>query len=278
MRKCLHLLLILTLVACGHKNEVKKVAIDFFAAVKSGNTADMEKLYPKISSLQNYRKSDTIQIEKIESLDDNNYSVSLQNSYTNGFGKNSKTNITLFLTPKDPKDISKGYIIYDSRGICDLSDDDIGFAKPAYEYAKRTGLLKGKNPTDQQSQNIIALAILYMTPKVGEFKEYLRNNFTVSRWSWESDYFGISASGQGIVKNNTPYTIPNTKYIVTFKTANGREITQEEGLVSSDDIRPYSSLSFSFFSPYVGNAKKANIRLEFDEEFVEETIARGYYK
>lgn len=36
--------------------------------------------------------------------------------------------------------------------------------------------------------------------------------------------------------------------------------------------------SFSFYTSYVGNASRARIRLEFDDEFILETVAKGEYE
>lgn len=263
----------LLLASCSHSGEVKEVTQDFFRAVKNGKESEMAKIYPNVSKLENYMKSDTISIKNVESLDNDKYSVELVNKFTNGFGKTTETEITVYLKPKNAEKLSEGFVIYDSKGLCDLSDESV------YKYAKKTGIIKSDDLTDQQNASKLATASAKLFTKALEFKSYLEDNVVVGKnWSWETNDYSWSASGRGVVKNNTPYSIPKLKYIVTFKTRSGEEVTQEDGYVSYDDIRPYGSESFSFYSSYVGHASTANIRLEFDEEFILETVASGEYK
>lgn len=149
-----------------------------------------------------------------------------------------------------------------------MSDDFI------YKFAKRKGYIKGDSITDQQISNSIKDASTELMRLTLKFHTYLLTNVKVSDWSWESSDYSSSASGSGVVKNNTKYSIPNLKYIVTYK-RNGEEIAQDDGRVSYDDVRPYGMKSFSFYTSYVGNANKASIRLDFDSEFMIKTVANG---
>ena len=74
------------------------------------------------------------------------------------------------------------------------------------------------------------------------------------------------------------YAIPDVKYVVTYMKRDGTEVTQDGGRVTYDEIRPYGMESFSFYTSYVGNASRARIRLEFDDEFILETVAKGEYE
>lgn len=107
---------------------------------------------------------------------------------------------------------------------------------------------------------------------------YLTENVTIANWNWETSDYSYSASGRGVVRNNTQYTIPNVKYVVTYLKGNGTEVTQDDGYVTYDEIRPYGMKSFSFYTSYVGDASRAKIRLEFDNDFILKTVANGDYE
>lgn len=52
----------------------------------------------------------------------------------------------------------------------------------------------------------------------------------------------------------------------------------DDGYVTYDEIRPYGMKSFSFYTSYVGDASRAKIRLEFDNDFILKTVANGDYE
>ena len=271
--KCLFLIIAVTLCSsCGHKKEAKEVTQNFFRAIKNDKEEDMSKYYPNVSELQNYYKSDTIIIKEVTSLEDDKYSVQLTNKFTNGFGKTTESEIVVYAKPKNADKLSEGYIIYDTKGLCNLSDDAV------YKYAKRKGVIKGFDLTDQQVAKKVKEATTTLITDVFKFKAYLMDNVKVANWNWETSDYSYSASGRGVVKNNTGFSIPKLKYIVTYKLSNGTEVTQDDGYVAYDDIRPYGSESFSFYTSYVGNASKASIDLVFDEDFLIETVANGNFE
>ena len=262
----------LILCSCGYKKQAKEVTKDFFSAIKNEKEEKMAELYPDVGNLQNYYKSDTIIFKEVIDLGDNKYSVSVTNKFTNGFGKSTESQIVIFTKPKDDKKPGDGYEIYDSKGLCDLSDDAI------YKFAKRKGYLSGDTLTDQKVAKKVSEASKELISTALKFATYLRENVTVSDWNWETNDYSYSASGRGVVKNNTKYAIPDVKYVVTYMQRDGTEITQDGGRVTYDEIRPYGMESFSFYTSYVGNASRARIRLEFDDEFILETVAKGEYE
>lgn len=273
MKKFIVLFCLMTmLVSCGYKKQATEVTQNFFSAIKNDKEEKMAELYPEVSNLQNYYKSDTIMIKEVKELDEKRYSVSLTNKFTNGFGKSTESEIIIYAKPKDDKKPGEGYIIYDSKGLSDLSDD------PIYKYAKRKGIISGDSLTDQQitkkykeaSKSLVAVAL--------KFHLYLQENVTVSNWDWETSDYSDSASGRGVVKNNTKYAIPDLKYVVTYLRRDGTEVTQDNGHVAYGEIRPYGMESFSFYTSYVGNATRARIKLEFDDEFILETVAKGEFE
>lgn len=256
------------LVSCGYKNEAKEVTRYFFSAIKNDKEEKMKELYPEVGNLQNYYKSDTIIVKEVKELEEKKYSVSIENKFTNGFGKSTESKITIYTKPKNKEKPSDGYIIYDSKGLCDLSDELI------YKFAKRKGYVKEDSITDQQIANSVKEASKELMRLTLKFNAYLLTNVEITDWSWKTSDYSYSASGSGVVKNNTKYNIPNLKYIVTYK-RNGEEIAQDDGRVSYDEVRPYGMKSFSFYTSYVGNANKASIRLDFDSEFMIKTVANG---
>lgn len=260
------------LVSCGYKKEAKEVTQDFFSAIKNNKEEKMVELYPEVGNLQNYYKSDTIIVKEVKELEDKKYSVALTNKFTNGFGKNTESDIIIYTKPKDDKKPSDGYVIYDSKGLCNLSDD------PIYMFAKRKGYIQGDTLTDQQISKKYSEASTAIISLSLKFYTYLTENVTIANWNWETSDYSYSASGRGVVRNNTQYTIPNVKYVVTYLKGNGTEVTQDDGYVTYDEIRPYGMKSFSFYTSYVGDASRAKIRLEFDNDFILKTVADGEFE
>lgn len=260
------------LVSCGYKKEAKEVTQDFFSAIKNEKEEKMVELYPAVGNLQNYYKSDTIILKDVTELEDKKYSVALINKFTNGFGKSTESQIVLYTKPKDDKNPSDGYVIYDSKGLCNLSDD------PIYKFAKRKGYIQGNSLTDQQISKKCSEASSALITLSLKFYKYLTENVTVENWNWETNDYSYSASGSGVVKNKTQYTIPNVKYVVTYLKGNGTEVTQDDGYVTYDEIRPYGMESFSFYTSYVGDASRAKIKLEFDNDFILKTVANGEFE
>lgn len=232
----------------------------------------MAELYPEVDNLQNYYKSDTITIKEIVDLGDNKYSVSVTNEYTNGFGKRSESQIVLYTQPKDPKKPRSGYEIYDSKGLSDLSDYAV------YKFAKHKGYLNEDGLTDQEVAETVVGAQEELVSTAKKFNGYLHDHVLLTEWSWENNSFTHSASGRGVIKNNTPYAIPDMTYVITYMKRDGTEVTQDSGKISYDEIRPHGMESFTFYTSYVGTASRAKIELQFDPDFLLQTVANGEFE
>lgn len=267
-------IIILSLVIKSQKTKSDVIAVtqSFFDAVKASDNSAMCKYYPNFYNINSYAKSDAIVIKEYEALDDDKYKVTLTNKYTNGFGKLSERDMTVYLkeNPDAKNDIK--YIIYDSRNVFMEDDDD-----PIYKYAKTHGKITGTNNTDQTIASILSSTRFEVIEAVTSYKHYLENNCVIKTWSWESSYFGDSASGRAIVKNNSPYSIRKLKYKIAYKTNSGTVITEDDGYVSYDAIPAYGSYSFTFYTSYVGNASKASLELVFDEEELISDVCDGTY-
>ena len=229
----------------------------------------MKKLYPNFENIGTYYKSDNILVKETKLLEDNKVSVTVENSFTNGFGKKFNQTITLFLEPDENN--NEIYKIYDSKGVAGYEEKDV------YIFATKTGIIaKNENLTDQEIANKLKIASnMFVLYGIKIFSE-LRSNVTVTSWSWESGY-GDSASGKGIVKNNSGFNLPNLKYIITYYDRNGNQITTDDGYVTYDKLPAGSSKSFTFYTSYVGNASRAKISLDFDTEMIDKYVASKDY-
>lgn len=83
-------------------------------------------------------------------------------------------------------------------------------------FAKRKGYIQGDTLTDQQISKKYSEASTAIISLSLKFYTYLTENVTIANWNWETSDYSYSASGRGVVRNNTQYTIPNVKYVVTY--------------------------------------------------------------
>lgn len=265
------LFLALILSSCGKDQKLidsENATLTFFKSVKEGNEDLMKKTYPNISTFDSYYKSDSIKIKESKFVNDSLISVSVTNYFTNGFGKKSTKDIELYLLPDSLKTYTK---IIDSKGMTDHNENEL------YSFAVKTGCIKKTDTTDVQINEKYLDAYLlsrsYTVDKLIDFMTEVR----VVDWSWESGYGG-SASGKGIVKNNSTFDIPKVKYKVTYKDRSGNEITSDDGYVTYDVLRAGSSESFTFYTSYVSSrASKASISLDFDEDMIKKYVLEADY-
>lgn len=273
MRKSYVTILILSILlsSCGKDQKLvdsEQTVLSFFKSIKEGNEDSMKKYYPNISTFDSYFKSDSIKIKESSFVNDSLISVSTTNYFTNGFGKQTTNEIELYLLPDSLGVYSQ---IFDSKGLTDHTENEL------YHFAVNTGCIKKTDTTDVQKNTKYLDAYLlqyqYTLDKLLDFK----TDVSVVDWSWKTGYGG-SASGKGIVKNNTTFDIPKVKYEITYKDRNGNEITTDDGYVTYDVLRSGSSESFTFYTSYVGSrASKASISLEFDEDMIREYVLNANY-
>ncbi|MDQ2178406.1 hypothetical protein [Marinifilum sp. D714] len=263
-------LITLTFISCGKNEKLiqsEETVNNFFSSVNKENAELMKKYYPGISTFDSYFKSDSILIRKSDFLNDSTINISVTNFFTNGFGKKNNNEIELFLTP----DSLGNYLsILDSKGMTNHNENEI------YQFARNTGCLLESDTTDiQMNRKFINAQLLAYQYTIENLLDFTKN-VNVVDWSWESGY-GNSASGKGIVRNNTTFNIPNVKYEIKYKDRYGNVITSDDGYVTHDMLRAGESKSFTFYSSYVGNASRASISLEFDEEMISEYVLDNEY-
>lgn len=265
------LILAVSILSCtGKRKELaENVTKEFFSAIKNDNSAKLEELYPDFGNIGTYYKSDEVFITETKALEDKKVSVTVDNSFTNGFGKKFNQTITLLLKPEENnKDI---YKIYDSKGLTGYEEED------EYIFAVKTGVIdKNEQLTDQEIAERLKIADKMMFKYILETYIELKSDIKVSSWSWESGYGG-SASGKGIVKNNSTYDIPKLKYEITYYDRHDNQITTDDGYVTYDKLSAGASKSFTFYTSYVGDANSARISLDFDTEMIQKYVTSKSY-
>jgi hypothetical protein len=244
------------------KKEAEEKAMDFFTDLKNGDVKKMTTLYRGFGAFESYYKSDSISvnstIEKNKTL-----TVSIHSRFTNGYGKMNEKDISLIFR----KDSTGQLKIVDSKGLSEFDEKD------DYVFGVNTGCVnKNVDTTDQQILKSLKKSKSVMLDKAVAVYLELKSQIRIINWSWESGYSG-SASGRGIVKNNSTFSVPNLKYKITYKNSKGEEVTNDDGYVDYDVIEAEESKSFTFYTSYVGNATRASIELIFDENLIYKYLA-----
>lgn len=263
MRKIKYLIIgffLIHITSCFSKKtkESEKTVMDFFEVYNDGNIDLMLKKYDGIKLFDSYYKSDSIQLLTSKKIDDSIVTVKVKNFFTNGFGKKSIKEILFYVSQDSIGEFSR---IIDSKGLTDHSEHKF------FDFAKKVGSLKKEDSTDTMKNTKLKKAeILFLNLK-NETLIHFFKNVIVLDWSWKSGYSG-SASGKGIVKNNTSYDIPNVKYLIKYLNEKGNVITTDDGYVSYDKINSGEAKTFTFYTSYIGVASRARINLEFDDESI----------
>ncbi len=245
------------------KKESEIKAREFFAALKSGDEKMLTMLYSGFSKFDTYYKSDSVSVSN-SSAKNNVIAVSVHNRFTNGFGKLTEKDISLIFQ----KDSSGKLKIIDSKGLSDFTD------KNEYIFGINTGCIrKESDTTDQQILKALEKTKVVMLDKALNVYMELKTQLRIVNWDWESGYGG-SGSGKGIVRNGSTFSVPKLKYKVIYKTSSGDPVTSDEGYITYDAIDAGESKSFTFYTSYIGNATRATIDLDFDEDLIYNYLAK----
>lgn len=245
------------------KRESEIKAKEFFAALKSGDEKRLTILYSGFSKFDAYYKSDSVSVSN-SSEKNNVIAVSVHNRFTNGFGKLTEKDISLIFQ----KDSSGKLKIIDSKGLSDFAD------KNEYIFGINTGCIrKESDTTDQQILKALEKTKVVMLDKALNVYMELKTQLRIVNWDWESGYGG-SGSGKGIVRNGSTFSVPKLKYKVTYKTSSGDLVTSDEGYITYDAIDAGESKSFTFYTSYIGNATRATIDLDFEEDLIYNYLAK----
>lgn len=244
------------------KKEAEVKAREFFSVLKEGDEKKLVALYPGFKEFDTYYKSDSARINSTSEVN-GLITVSVHNRFTNAYGKVTEKDIVLIFK----KDSAGSLKMIDSKGLSSFDDKD------EYIFGINTGCInEGSDTTDLQILKAIKKSNVLMLEKALDIYWELKDQIKVVTWSWESGYGG-SASGKGIVRNGSTFSVPKLKYKITYKTSSGDPTTSDEGYISYDDVDAGESKSFTFFTSYVGNATKASVDLTFDEELIYKYLA-----
>ena len=246
------------------RHDATMASKEFFSAIKSGDTERATALYAGFAELPSYFKSDSISVREVLVMDTLVVSK-VRNYFTNLAGKKSERDIDLYFAREKDKPL----VLVDSKGLSDFKEND------DYQFAVSTGCIDTRADTlDQRVCAQLKMANDLLVAKAVDLWLELSAGCVMDTWSWESGYRG-SASGKGIVVNNTTYRIPRVKYKITYKDRAGSPITTDDGYVTYDALEPLGSKSFTFYTSYVGNAQKASIELVFNDELLMEYVRKA---
>lgn len=264
-------LLVVVLFSCTSSKK-KKIAegivSNFYSAVQVEDEKTMFSLYPGIVNLDSYYKSDSSKILESEFYEGKNIRVKTRNYYTNGYGKKFTNQIIFYLTPDSLNDLN--YSILDTKGLCGYDDNK------TFEFARKIGLLELDDTSDQIISIKLDIAESFLEKKNSELYLELLRDVEIVQWSWQSGY-ASSASGKGIIKNNSSYNLPDIKYEITYYDRYDNTTTTDDGYLLYDGIKSGQSKSFTFYSSYIGNASKASLNLVFDTDKLKDFLLEKDY-
>lgn len=262
------LITIMFLASCS-EGKIIKAAEDngllFFKQLKDKND-DIKKTYPDIGKLGSLYLTDSVKLVGSEIINDTVH-VTINNFYTNGFGKLHNRNILLLFTFDENDKVQ----LFDSKGLTSYDDDEM------YSFAKKTGCFSNSDSTDQRIAKKMKESNDFLISEAVKVLSELQKQVVVTNWSWERGYAG-SASGQGIVSNYSNFTLPDLKYTIKYLDRNGNLVTTDDGYVTYDEFESMKAVSFSFYTNYVGNATRAQIDLNFDDELIFKYLGKKEWK
>jgi len=171
------MLLLITLASCdGKRKELSEnVVKEFFTAIKNGNESKLTELYPDFTEIGTYYKSDEILIKETKAIEDKKVIVTVENSFTNAYGKKFSQTITLYLKPFDED--GKIYKIYDSKGLTGYEEKV--FKKPTIAWVSiPAGTFTMGSPTSEagrssdETQHQVTLSAFKMSKYEVTFEQY----------------------------------------------------------------------------------------------------------
>lgn len=163
------LILMLLCLSCQPRNKARYTASRFLNIVCGKDTGDYTRLYPHADDLRYLLHLEQYRIQSSACIDSDKVKVRVLGEYQEGRmkmkksykrmlkdGKSTQKNITLFLKPKNHKDLSKGYLIYDSKGLINIDKND-----SVYTYAYWNGYIQDES-TDQEVARAMKICKFYV--------------------------------------------------------------------------------------------------------------------
>lgn len=249
-----------------NKDKVKETVENFFSAYRGEDFTTAVAIYPKLSSLRGqFRKSSRIDLDlkDIWVISDSNIIVNLTHHWVNPFGADNTAKMRLYLTKKGDR-----YEIFDSKNFCMYDDVSL------HKFACNVGAIKTyRDTTDIAISAKLDDVVVMYNFAVSRVMSDIKNGLTV-KWTWENGYYSDYASGRAVVTNNTAYPVKQPKYTVTYyKSDNKTIVTTDDGIVCYDVLMPNQSKSFSWYTSYIGNASRAGVTVNCDNNsWIEEIV------
>lgn len=243
------------------EEKVKETVETFFDAYVDEDVNLAVSIYPNIINLKGkFRKSTSIDIDvkDIIAVSDTNIIVKFTHHWVNPFGADNTTRMRFYMQKRGER-----YQIVDSKNFCSYEDLQL------YDFACKTGaIVLCRDTTDVMLSDQMTLAMPMLELAKTHVRLQIANGLTINKnWRWETSYYGDYASGSAVVTNNSQFPVESPKYEVVYYLSDDKTIVgADNGYVCYDIIMPGQSRSFSWFTSYVGNASRANLKVVFDDE------------
>lgn len=255
------------------KEQVKETILDFFSAYHNEDGLKVMEIFPNCVNLEHgftlKFTSVDVELKDILVVNDSNIIATVTHHWVNPYGTDNPTKMKFYLKKNDEK-----YEILDTKNFISYKNDKL------YNFARNTGaIISYLDTTDICiSKKISGVEKFYNRTKE-RIKTSINWNLQVGKgWRWEVLDYSDYAIGRATVTNNTKFPIPEPKYKITYCKSDDKTIvTTDEGTITYGVLAPGQSVSFSWSTPYVGNASRAKVDVVCDEECIEEIISNLPY-
>lgn len=240
------------------KEKVEAMVENFFSAYNSNDLVKIFEIYPTVINLKgDVRESSNINIDDIIVYNDVYIVVNITNHWVNPLGVDEVAKIKFYVTKK-----GETYKILDSKNFCLYKDIKL------YNFALKTGAIDiFRDTTDIAISDRMTSATEFYDFNIDKITKDIKYGLNINKgWKWESPYFSDYATGGAVVTNNSIFPVRFPKYVITYKYNNGTVVTTDEGYVCYDILSPGESRSFSWYTPYVGGATQASIKVICDDK------------
>lgn len=155
--KSLFWLIALACLSCNNNPQAEETAYGFCEALVNNDPHKMQNYYPDSRKLCYIIDIDKFRIRSSVALDNGKKKVRVL-CETISNSKIRKSSFDLLLRPRQKENPSAGYVIYDSKGLCNTKNDS------TYVYAYWNGDIND-NSTDQEVALAMNLWLLYLNTK-----------------------------------------------------------------------------------------------------------------
>lgn len=260
------LLLSLLVVSCNRDTTMEKAQETVQVFFESINNPDLRTTdyYPRFDSLKIEVKSDAIDYLGGKWIGDT-IEYHCINNYSDSRGSFKQDTILFYLTNNG----DSNYSIVNSIGLATINPSN-------KEFAYKIGAFKPTEVYDDSEvvnrNNMVSMFIIFECMRISD---ELIKNVVIGNWRWDVSYYG-SANGEAWVENNLPYTVNGVRYKVTYYDRNDNYMTEDDGIVC-DKLHSGEKYSFSFWSSNAKYPKRAELELDFSDEFILNKVLYGDY-